>query len=121
MSWYYGIAKFLATLLSSVSGIAGGLFAPTLSVGAGLGDALSGLLPFLAPHGAIVLLVMAAYLSGVTRSPLTSFIITMEMTDSHHMLLALMTASLVANAVSKLISPVPLYHALSEKFSANGT
>jgi len=117
MSWYYGIAKFVATLLSSVSGIAGGLFAPTLSVGAGLGDNLSALMPFLAPHGAIVLLVMVAYLSGVTRSPLTSFIITMEMTDSHHMLLALMAAALVANAISKLISPVPLYHALSEKFS----
>lgn len=116
MSWYYGLAKMGATLLSSVSGIAGGLFAPTLAVGAGLGDNLSALMPFLAPHGAIVLLVMAAYLAGVTRSPLTSFIITMEMTDSHHMLLALMTAALVANAVSKLISPVPLYHALSQRF-----
>jgi H+/Cl- antiporter ClcA len=64
-----------------------------------------------------VLLVMAAYLSGVTRAPVTSFIIMMEMTDSHQMLLPLMTASVVANAISKHICPTPLYHKLSERFS----
>ena len=51
---------------------------------------------------------MAAYLSGVTRSPLTSFIITMEMTGSHQMLLALMAVSLLATLVSRYVSPVPL-------------
>ena len=59
---------------------------------------------------------MAAYLSGVTRSPLTSFIITMEMTGSHQMLLALMAVSLLASLVSRYVTPVPLYHALSQKF-----
>ncbi|RJX33723.1 MAG: chloride channel protein [Oxalobacter sp.] len=115
-SWYYGIAKFAATFLSSISGIPGGLFAPTLSVGAGLGDGLSGLFPGLGPHGAIVLLVMAAYLSGVTRSPLTALIITMEMTNGMHLLLPLAAAVLIANGVSKLISPTPLYHKLAERF-----
>lgn len=115
--WYYGICKFLATLLSTLSGIPGGLFAPTLSVGAGLGDNLSSLLPGLAPHGAIIILVMAAYLSGVTRSPLTSFIITMEMTGSNHMLLSLMITALLASGVSRFISPVPLYHALAQRYA----
>lgn len=115
--WYFGIAKMLATLLSSLSGISGGVFAPSLAVGAGVGDNLASLLPVsYAPHSAIVLLTMAAYLAGVTRAPVTSFIIMMEMTDSHHMLLPLMAASVVASAMSKLISPVPLYHALSQKF-----
>ena len=114
--WYYGAAKFIATLVSTLSGIPGGLFAPTLSVGAGIGDNVYALFPGLAPHGAIIILVMAAYLSGVTRSPLTSFIITMEMTGSHQMLLSLMAVSLLASLVSKYVSPEPLYHALAKKF-----
>lgn len=115
--WYYGICKFIVTLLSTVSGIPGGLFAPTLSVGAGLGDNISLLFPNIAPHGAIIILVMVAYLSGVTRSPLTSFIITMEMTGSNHMLLSLMITALLASATSRFVSPIPLYHALAERFA----
>jgi H+/Cl- antiporter ClcA len=115
--WHFGLAKMLATLLSSVSGIAGGLFAPSLAAGAGLGDNIAALFPQLAPHSAIVILVMAAYLSGVTREPITSFIIMMEMTDSRQMLLPLMAATVVASGVSKLICRVPLYQALAENFS----
>jgi H+/Cl- antiporter ClcA len=59
---------------------------------------------------------MAAYLSGVTRAPLTSFLIMMEMTDSHQMLLPLMAGTLVATGVSKLVNREPLYHALAERF-----
>jgi H+/Cl- antiporter ClcA len=104
-----------ASLLSSVSGIPGGIFAPALSVGAGFGDNIAAVMPAIAPHSALILLSMAAYLSGVTRAPLTSFIIMMEMTDSHHMLLPIMAVSLIASGASKLISPLPLYHALSER------
>ncbi len=116
LPWYFGMTKMAATLLSSVSGISGGVFAPSLAVGAGIGDNLAGLFPALAPHAAIILLVMAAYLSGVTRAPVTSFIIMMEMTNSHQMLLPLMSASVAASAVSKWICPKSLYHALAEKF-----
>lgn len=115
-AWYYGPAKFLATLLSALSSIPGGLFAPTLAVGAGIGDNLSSLFPNLAPHSAIIILVMAAYLSGLTRSPLTAFIVTMEITGSHQMLLSLMTATLIASLVSKFVCPKPFYHALAERF-----
>jgi len=114
--WYYGLAKMAATFLSFICGIPGGLFEPSLAVGAALGDNLLLLFPDLAQHGAIVLLVMAAYLSGVTRAPLTTFILTMEITNSFHMLL-LMAAALIANAISKLISPTPLYQALAGKLS----
>lgn len=116
LPWYFGIAKFVATLLSAMSGIAGGIFAPSLAIGAGIGDNLAQLLPNMADHSAIVLLVMTAYLSGVTRAPVTSFIIAMEMTNNHQMLLPLMAASVVASRVSKMMSPMPLYHKLSEKF-----
>lgn len=115
LPWLFGAAKFGATLLSSASGIPGGIFAPSLAVGAGLGDNIATLLPALAPHSAIVLLVMAAYLSGVTRAPLTSFIIMMEMTDSHHMLMPLMATALIASAASKKVCATPLYHTLAER------
>ena len=115
LPWHFGIAKFAATLLSSAAGIPGGIFAPSLAVGAGIGDNIATLLPGLAQHSAVVLLVMAAYLAGVTRAPLTSFIIMMEMTDSHHMLMPLMAATLIASAASKAVCPRPLYHALAGK------
>ncbi|RZA27180.1 MAG: chloride channel protein [Proteobacteria bacterium] len=115
LPWHFGIAKFAATLLSSAAGIPGGIFAPSLAVGAGIGDNLSMLLPGLAQHSAVVLLVMAAYLAGVTRAPLTSFIIMMEMTDSHHMLMPLMATALIASAASKAVCRTPLYHALANK------
>jgi len=117
LPWYFGAAKLSATLLSSMSGIAGGIFAPSLAAGAGFGDNVALLLPTLAPHSAIILLVMAAYLSGVTRAPLTSFIIMMEMTNSHQMLLPLMTAAVVASACSKAVSPPHLYHTLAARFA----
>jgi H+/Cl- antiporter ClcA len=116
LPWNFGIAKMAATLLSSVSGISGGIFAPSLAVGAGFGENIAVLMPSLAPHSTIIMLVMAAYLSGVTRAPLTSFIIMMEMTGSHEMLLPLMSASVIASACSKLVCRPQLYHALSEKF-----
>jgi H+/Cl- antiporter ClcA len=118
LAWYYGIAKLFATLGSSASGIAGGIFAPSLAVGAGFGENIAQLLPSLAPHSAIILLTMAAYLSGVTRAPVTSFIIMMEMTDSHQMLLPLMTASVAASACSKLVCKTQLYHSLADNFPA---
>ncbi len=117
LPWYFGMAKLVATLLSSISGIAGGIFAPSLSIGAGIGDNVAALIPHMADHSAIVLLVMTAYLAGVTRAPVTSFIISMEMTNNHQMLLPLMAASVVASRISKFISPIPLYHRLSESFT----
>lgn len=114
LPWYFGIAKMLATLLSAVSGIPGGIFAPSLAVGAGVGNNVAALLPEMASHSAIVLLVMAAYLSGVTREPMTSFIIMMEMTNSHHMLLPLMAVAVIASGISRVVCPAPLYQTLAE-------
>lgn len=118
-AWYYGPAKFVSTFLCGISGIPAGMFAPSISIGAGLGDTLSYFYPSLAPHGVIIILLMAAYLTGVTRTPLTALIITMEMTVGFHLLLPLFAAVLIANGVSKLIAPVPMYTALAEKFSGN--
>jgi H+/Cl- antiporter ClcA len=62
---------------------------------------------------------MCGYLAGVTQAPLTSFVIVMEMTAQHAMVLPLMVTAAIATAVSKLISP-PLYQALADRY-AGGT
>lgn len=116
LPWYFSITKMAATLLSALSGIPGGLFAPSLAVGAGIGDNIAMLFPSLAPHSAIVVLAMTSYLSGVTRAPMTSFIIMMEMTNSHHMLLPLMAATVMATSMSRLICPASPYSTLAERF-----
>ena len=86
---HYGIFKFLATIVSYVSGIPGGVFSPSLAVGAGFGLNLSQFIPSV-PVGAVVLLSMVGYFAGVVQAPITTFLIVMEMTDNHEMVLPLM-------------------------------
>nr|WP_209437011.1 chloride channel protein [Methylobacterium variabile] len=109
---WFGPLKFVATTLSSISGIPGGLFAPSLAVGAGLGAELAGLFDGV-PVGALVLIGMVAYLTGVLQAPITSFVIVSEMTENHAMVIPLMVAAIIADATSKLVCPEGLYHALA--------
>ena len=109
---YYALAKAGAILLAFVSGIPGGLFAPALAVGAGLGADAA---PFFAEaqSSAVLALGMVAFLAGVTQSPITAFVIVMEMTANHSLLLPLMCASVTAHAFSRSLAPTPLYDAMA--------
>ncbi|HUL08675.1 MAG TPA: chloride channel protein [Candidatus Acidoferrum sp.] len=120
LPWWYGLAKLAATTLAAVSGIPGGIFSPSLSVGAGLGAALAWLTPA-APQGAVVLLGMVGYFAGVVQAPITAFVIVMEMTNNQTMILPLMTASLIGYGVSRLLCREPIYYALSRQFLPTGT
>ncbi|UPG71759.1 chloride channel protein [Roseomonas gilardii subsp. gilardii] len=111
----YFAAKLLATVVSYCSGIPGGIFAPSLSVGAGFGATLAELLP-VAPLGAMVLLGMVAYFSGVVQAPITAAVIVMEMTDGQNMIIPLMATSFIATGASRLICRRPLYGALARRF-----
>lgn len=113
LGWTYGPLKLLATLLSAISGIPGGIFAPSLSVGAGVGAAFGELLPSL-PLATMILLGMVGYFSGVVQSPITAFVIVMEMTASHQMLIPLMATSILAFGISRLVCRRPVYHALAQ-------
>ena len=95
----------------------GGIFAPSLAVGAGLGQWLSGLIPQ-APAQAVVLLGMVGYFAGVVQAPITSFVIVMEMTDNQQMTIPLMATAVIGFAVSRLICARPIYEALSDRFLA---
>jgi len=111
----FGVLKLIATAFSTVSGIPGGIFSPSLAVGAGIGVNVAQLFPH-APIGAIILLGMVAYFSGVVQAPITAFVIVTEMTDNHAMVVPLMAASLIGYATSRLMSPQGIYHALSVNF-----
>jgi len=116
LPWFFFLEKFLAGLLSMVSGIPGGIFAPSLAVGAGIGSSL-GLL-FGASAGAAALLGMAGYFAGVVQAPMTAFVIILEMTGNHDNVIALMLASMLGYGTARMISHEPLYHALSRVFIA---
>jgi H+/Cl- antiporter ClcA len=111
----YGLLKMLATAITAISGIPGGIMAPTLSAGAGFGSNIAPFFPSV-PVGATIILGMVAYFTGVTQTPITAFVIVMEMTDNHEMVLPLMAAAFIAKACSRLVCPTPIYHSLSENF-----
>jgi H+/Cl- antiporter ClcA len=107
--------KMLATVASYFSGIPGGIFAPSLATGAGLGSVVAGL--FSGPTvQAIVILTMVAYFTGVVQTPITAFVIVMEMTDNHTMLLPLMATAFIAYGASRLVCHEPIYRSLAQGF-----
>ncbi|MBL0163035.1 MAG: chloride channel protein [Xanthomonadales bacterium] len=109
----YGLLKFCGNIASYWAGIPGGIFSPALSVGAGFGANISAFLPGTAPS-AVILLAMAAYLAGVTQSPLTAAVISMELTANQQMFLPILAACLLARASSSLICRKPVYRALAD-------
>lgn len=112
MPAFYVTLKFIATWLSAWLGVPGGIFAPSLSIGAGVGHNVSLLLGSdIAP--ALIAMGMAAFLAAVTQAPLTAFIIVMEMVDGHAMVLSLMAAAMLASLVSRMLAR-PLYETLAQ-------
>ncbi|HHH43853.1 MAG TPA: chloride channel protein [Gammaproteobacteria bacterium] len=111
----YPLMKMLATLFSYLSGIPGGIFAPSLATGAGVGAEISGWLPGF-PTSAIIILGMVGYFTGVVQTPITAFVIVMEMTDNHGLLLPLMATAFIAYLSSRLVCPEPIYRVLALNF-----
>ncbi|WP_372657832.1 chloride channel protein [Hydrogenophaga sp.] len=115
ISRLYVLLKLVATWITSWSGVPGGIFAPSLSIGAGIGHDVAQVFvgsntSALAPS--LIALGMAGFLAATTQAPLTSFIIVMEMINGRSMVLSLMAAAMLASLISRLISR-PLYHTLS--------
>ena len=113
--WSFSPLKFIATVASTLSGIPGGLFAPSLSVGAGLGSVIGQILGVHA-IGAVVVLGMAGYFAGVVQAPITAFVIIEEMTNANGMVIPLMIASFIGYGISQMIQREALYHALADGF-----
>jgi H+/Cl- antiporter ClcA len=111
----YGFLKMVATVISSISGIPGGIMAPSLSAGAGFGANIAHFFTSV-PSGAVIIIGMVGYFSGVTQAPITAFVIVMEMVDNHEMILPLMATAFIAKLCSRLICPTPLFHTMAQNF-----
>jgi H+/Cl- antiporter ClcA len=107
--------KFLATLVSYLSGIPGGIFAPSLAVGVGLGTEFARIVPGL-PVAAFALVGMAGYFSGVVQSPLTATAIVIEMTSNPAMTVPVGVAAILGTLASRLVCKEPVYAAMSHQF-----
>jgi CIC family chloride channel protein len=111
------VVKLLATVFSYSSGGAGGIFAPSLFMGAMLGGAFGSLDRTLFHHGAetmgaFALVGMGATFGGTIRAPMTSVLIIVELTSGYDLILPLMIANMSAYALASRLRPVPIYEAL---------
>lgn len=117
-SWKEVAGRLLGPLFSMSSGAAGGIFAPSLASGAAVGGWLTENLGLAENRGQFNLLVLAgmtAFLTGVTRSPFTSAIIVLEMTDRHSAIFQLMYASIVGYLISFVIDRKSYYERMKER------
>ena len=109
----YTLLKFVATWLSAWTGVPAGVFAPSLAIGAGIGNDVA-LLSGLGKQEAIPLIAlgMVGFLAATTGGPITAFIIVMEMVSGQSMVLSLMACSLLASGVARLVTQ-PMYTELA--------
>jgi H+/Cl- antiporter ClcA len=114
LPWHYGLDKFFATLLSYASGVPGGLFAPSLAIGAGIGNNIAVLLADQISSGTVLVLCAAGFLAAVTQAPITAFVIVMEMVSGYGIVMDLMIVALLASVVSRALCP-PLYRTLAQR------
>ncbi|MDR5749875.1 MULTISPECIES: chloride channel protein [unclassified Caballeronia] len=114
LSMFYPLLKFVSMIGSYLPGIPGGIFAPSLSIGAGFGNVLHMIFDDMQLQ-MLIALAMVGYLAAVTQSPITAFVIVMEMVNGHALVISLMATALISSRVSAFFAP-PLYEALSERY-----
>jgi CIC family chloride channel protein len=114
------VAKIAATIVSYSSGNAGGIFAPSLYIGAMAGGAIGMLVQRFAPFptadaGAYALVGMGALFAGIIRAPMTSVFMIFEITQDYQILVPLMVANMLSLEISRRLQRTPVYHALLEQ------
>jgi chloride channel protein, CIC family len=110
------VVKALIWAVALGSGTSGGVLAPLLIMGGGMGAALSHVLPAAAP-GFWALLAMSATMGGTMRSPLTATFFAVELTGNTHVLLPLLAACVTAHLVTVLLMRRSI---LTEKVARRG-
>ncbi len=116
-SWQVVLMRVLGPVLCFNVGGAGGVFAPSLAAGASIGSYLAGLLQFAGSNANILILAgMVGFLTGVTRTPFTSAILVLEMTDRHSVIFHLLLAALASNVVALLVDKHSFYDRLKKGY-----
>ncbi len=112
------VLKLLAVTVSYASGNAGGIFGPSLFIGAMLGGAVGTVAHHLFPAytatpGAYALVGMGAVFAGVVRAPMTSVLMIFEMTQDYAVIVPLMIANLVSLFIASRLQHEPIYEGLA--------
>jgi CIC family chloride channel protein len=112
------VLKIMATAVCYASGNAGGVFGPSLFIGAMMGATVGGVANLLMPGytagpGAYALVGMGTAFAGIIRAPLTSVIMIFELTRDYSIIVPLMLSNLIAFFISHRFQPQTIYEALS--------
>jgi CIC family chloride channel protein len=114
------LCKIIATLLSFVSGTPGGMFAPTLFIGAMLGAAVGGGEHALLPHlgwspGTYALVGMGVLFAGFLRAPMTSVFMVLEVSGNYSIIVPVIVANTFAYVISRALRPAAIFDTLSRQ------
>ena len=113
--------KILSTTISFVSGTPGGMFAPTLFIGAMLGGCVGGVEHMLVPHitasspAAYALVGIGVLFAGFLRAPMTSVFMVLEVSHNYGIILPVIVSNPIAYLISRTFQPVPLFDMLSRQ------
>ncbi len=114
------LLKILATTLSFSSGTPGGMFAPTLFIGAMLGASVGSFEKLFFPHltgtiGAYALVGMGVLFAGFLRAPLTSVFMVLEVSGNYSIILPVILANMIAYVLSRGLQPVPIFEVFTHQ------
>lgn len=110
------IIRYFSPIFFSISGVAGGIFAPSLSAAAEIASYFSSLFSYSQMQPMLILVSMSAFLTGLIHAPLTSFILVFEMTDVRIATFPMLLSVITAYAVARMIGKESFYHAASHSF-----
>jgi CIC family chloride channel protein len=112
--------KIIATMLSFVSGTPGGMFAPTLFIGAMLGAAVGGAQHVFLPHlsgspGTYALVGMGVLFAGFLRAPMTSVFMVLEVSGNYSIIVPVIVANTFAYVISRGLQPTAIFDVLTRQ------
>ncbi|HVZ18952.1 MAG TPA: chloride channel protein [Terriglobales bacterium] len=112
--------KILSTTLSFTSGTPGGMFAPTLFIGAMLGAATGGIEHMLVPNltgsiGTYALVGMGVLFAAFLRAPLTSVFMVLEVSGNYSIIIPVIIANTLAYLISRSLQPTPIFEVLTRQ------
>lgn len=114
------LLKMVATTLGFSSGTPGGMFAPTLFIGAMLGTAVGALQQMWLPHltgpiGSYTLAGMGVLFAAFLRAPLTSVFMVLEVSGNYSIVAPVILANTVAYLIARSVDPVPIFEAFTRQ------
>jgi len=117
VAWYIPFIRITDQVISFTTGAAGGVFSPALSAGASIGSLLASWFHLSdSDTNLLILCGMVSFLTGVTRTPFTSAILVLEMTDRHSVIFHLMLAGMASSLAALLIDKHSLYEHLKHQY-----